>query len=94
MAAVVARLAADPATVRAFAEAFPEAPRVDAANLTKAIATYERTFVSPDTRFDRWIAGDENALNRNEIDGFRLFTGKAAMRQLPQRLCLHRLRVP
>ncbi len=77
MAAVVARLAADPATVRAFTEAFPEAPRVDASNLAKAIATYERTFVSPDTRFDRWIAGDENALNRNEMDGFRLFTGKA-----------------
>src|SRR5262249_36956479 len=31
----VARLAADPATVRAFAEAFPEAPRVDGANLAK-----------------------------------------------------------
>ena len=50
--------------VRAFAEAFPEAPQVDAANLAKAIATYERTFVSPDTRFDRWIAGDERALDR------------------------------
>ena len=40
---LIARLAADPATARAFAEAFPEAPRVDAANLAKAIATYERT---------------------------------------------------
>jgi cytochrome c peroxidase len=75
--AVVARLAADPATVRAFEEAFPDAPRVDGTNLAKAIATYERTFVSPDTRFDRWIAGDERALAANEIAGFRLFTGKA-----------------
>ena len=31
MAAAVARLAADPDMVRAFAEAFPDAPRVDAA---------------------------------------------------------------
>jgi len=77
MAALVARLAADPVTVRAFADAFPEAPRVDASNLAKAIATYERTFVSPDTRFDRWIAGDERALTGNEIAGFKLFTGKA-----------------
>jgi cytochrome c peroxidase len=77
MAAVFARLAADPATVRAFADAFPEAPRVDGPNLAKAITTYERTFVSPDTRFDRWIAGDEQALTANEIAGFRLFTGKA-----------------
>jgi cytochrome c peroxidase len=77
IAAVIARLAADPATVRAFAEAFPEDPRLDGANLAKAITTYERTFVSPDTRFDRWIAGDEQALSASEIAGFRLFTGKA-----------------
>ena len=77
IAAVVARLAADPAMVRAFTEAFPEAPRVDGSNLAKAIATYERTFVSPDTRFDRWITGDEHALTQNEVAGFRLFTGKA-----------------
>ena len=43
----------------------------------RRIATYERTFVSPPTRFDRWIAGDEQALAGNEIAGFRLFTGKA-----------------
>src|SRR5713226_5947937 len=77
MAAVVQRLAADPAMVRAFTAAFPAAPRVDAGNVAKAIASYERTFVSPATRFDRWIAGDEQALSRSEIAGFRLFTGKA-----------------
>jgi cytochrome c peroxidase len=63
--------------VRAFAEAFPEAPRLDARNLAKAIASFERTLVSPETRFDRWIAGDEHALSSGEIAGFRLFTGKA-----------------
>jgi cytochrome c peroxidase len=77
MAAVVARLSTDPAMMRAFADAFPEAPRLDGINLAKAIATYERTFVSPDTRFDRWIAGDGHALTASEIAGFRLFTGKA-----------------
>ena len=59
MASVIERLAADPAMQRAFAEAFPQSPKVDAANLAKAIATYERTFVSPKTRFDRWIDGDK-----------------------------------
>jgi cytochrome c peroxidase len=77
MAALVARLAADPAMVRAFTKAFPESPHVNGANLAKAIATYERTFVSPETRFDRWIAGDEHALTPREIAGFTLFTGKA-----------------
>jgi cytochrome c peroxidase len=77
MASVVARLADDPAMRRAFSEAFPQAPRLDAANLAKAIATFERTFVSPETRFDRWVAGDQAALGEREIAGFRLFTGKA-----------------
>jgi cytochrome c peroxidase len=77
MAALVARLAADPATVRTFTQAFPESPQVNGANLAKAIATYERTFVSPETRFDRWIAGDEHALTPREVAGFTLFTGKA-----------------
>ena len=77
LASVVARLTADAAMVRAFTQAFPESPQVNGANLAKAIATYERTFVSPETRFDRWIAGDERALTPREVAGFTLFTGKA-----------------
>src|SRR6266567_1219061 len=49
MASVIERLAADPGMQRAFAESFPRAPKVDATNLAKAVATYERTFVSPVT---------------------------------------------
>jgi cytochrome c peroxidase len=77
MASVVARLSADEAMRKSFAEAFPQAPRVDAINVAKAIATYERTFVSPATRFDRWVAGEEGALGEREVAGFRLFAGKA-----------------
>jgi cytochrome c peroxidase len=77
LGSVVTRLAADPSMVRAFAEAFPEKPSVDAGNLAKAITTYERTFVSPVTRFDRFVDGDNAALSAREIAGFRLFTGKA-----------------
>jgi len=74
---LIARLAADKAYARAFTQAFPENPRVTEDNLKKAIATYERTLVSPQTRFDRWVEGDAQALSSQEIDGFRLFTGKA-----------------
>jgi cytochrome c peroxidase len=74
---VVTRLAADAAMARAFAAAFPETPQVNALNVARALATYERTFVSPSTRFDRWIAGDRQALTAGEVAGFRLFTGKA-----------------
>jgi cytochrome c peroxidase len=74
--AAIARLSADRALVGGFAAAFPEAPRLDAKNLAKAIATYERTLVSPQTRFDRWVEGDEQALSGRELEGLRLFTGK------------------
>jgi cytochrome c peroxidase len=76
-ALLLARLAADPNYRQAFAKAFPKDPRISDDNLAKAIATYERTLVSPPTRFDRWIEGDDQALTPREVDGFRLFTGKA-----------------
>ncbi|PWT86281.1 MAG: cytochrome C peroxidase [Proteobacteria bacterium] len=76
-AQLIAKLSANPEYRRAFAEAFPRNPQVTDDNLAKALATYERTLVSPLTRFDRWIEGDDGALNAREIDGFKLFTGKA-----------------
>ena len=44
--------------VRAFAEAFPADRASLPRNIAKALAAYERTLVSPPTRFDQWIAGD------------------------------------
>ena len=77
MEALVARLAADPETARRFAAAFPEDPRVTAENAVKALASYQRAIVSPRTRFDAWIEGDEGALTPPERDGFARFVGAA-----------------
>lgn len=60
-----------------FTAAFPDNPVIDSDNLVNALATYERTLVSPQTRFDRWVAGDEDALTADEKNGFLLFNGKA-----------------
>jgi len=76
VAGLITRLAADPAYVRAFAAAFPDEPRVTHETLGKAIATFERTLVSPPTRFDRWIDGDDKALTREAVEGFKVFTGQ------------------
>jgi cytochrome c peroxidase len=62
--------------VRAFAQAFPQDPRITAANIAKAVAAYERTLVSPPTRFDKWAAGSADALSPSEINGLRIFAGK------------------
>lgn len=61
----------------AFAQAFPEAQgAVTAELMARAIAAYERTLISPPTRFDRWIEGDAGALTAAEQRGFATFTGK------------------
>lgn len=73
---LIGKLSAIPDYVTAFSAAFPDDPKIDGPNLAKALATYERTFVSPPTRFDRWIAGDDKALRADEVRGFNLFTGK------------------
>ncbi len=44
--------------------------------IAKAIATFERTVVSTEAPFDRYIKGDENAISENAKKGFALFTGK------------------
>ena len=55
----------------------PEDPAVTQDNLAKALAAFQRTLVSPETRFDRWVKGDDGALEPEELAGFSLFVGKA-----------------
>jgi cytochrome c peroxidase len=61
--------------VRAFGEAFRDG-EVSAANIAKALAAYQRTLISPPTRFDQWVAGKADALTPSEVAGFRIFAGK------------------
>ncbi len=77
LAGAVKTLAADTETVRSFARAFPEDPAVTRSNLLMALAAFERTLVSPETRFDRWVKGDDAAIDADEKAGLRLFVGKA-----------------
>ena len=62
--------------VRAFAQAFPQSPQITPDTIAKALAAYERTLVSPPTRFDKWVAGDAAALTPSEVNGFAIFAGK------------------
>lgn len=60
-----------------FADAFPQAPDITADNVAKAIAAFERTIASGSTPFDRWIDGDDDAIDAAAKRGFVLFNGKA-----------------
>ncbi len=41
--------------------------------VTQAIAEFEKTLVTPNSRFDQWLLGNKAALTANELDGYKLF---------------------
>jgi cytochrome c peroxidase len=67
----VGKLSADPDTARQFRAAYGHGP--DRASLSDAIATYERSLLTPGSRFDRWLGGDAAALSVEEQNGYQLF---------------------
>lgn len=50
--------------------------RIDHEGLAKALAAYQRTLVETDTPFDRWLAGDENAMSYAALRGMTIFITK------------------
>ena len=41
--------------------------------VTKALAAFEQTLVTPNARFDQWLKGDDKAINAQELRGYELF---------------------
>jgi cytochrome c peroxidase len=68
---VLKKLDADPEVVRQFTQAYGRPP--DRTSLLDAIATYERSLLTPGSRFDRWLDGDAAALSVEEENGYQLF---------------------
>jgi cytochrome c peroxidase len=68
---VVKKLDADPEAVRQFTQAYGRPP--DRTSLLDAIATYERSLVTPGSRFDLWLEGDTAALSAEEQNGYQMF---------------------
>ncbi len=58
-----------------FKAAYPQ-EGISKKTIGKAIASFERTINSTESRFDRWIKGEKNAMNKSEIRGFNVFEGK------------------
>ncbi len=49
------------------------ADSITAENLSKALATYERSLITPNSRFDAYMRGDKSVLSHNEIEGMAAF---------------------
>jgi cytochrome c peroxidase len=77
---VAAQLATDPAYTAAFAAVFPEdATPVTFDHLINAVAAFERTLISGDSPFDRYVfQGDHAALSEQAKRGMALFFSSGA----------------
>ncbi|HEX8327236.1 MAG TPA: cytochrome c peroxidase [Hymenobacter sp.] len=72
LAAGVARLRQMPAYPPLYRKAFGENALTEA-NTLKALAQFERTLISGNSRFDKFQRGDRTALSPDELQGLRLF---------------------
>jgi len=68
---VVGKLERDSNIRRAFIEAYGRGP--NAVDVLDAITSFERTLVTPDSRFDHWLGGEATALSAQELNGYQLF---------------------
>jgi cytochrome c peroxidase len=73
---LVRRVRDIPGYSAAFNRVFPAQP-ISTDIIAAAIATFERTIISRDAPFDRWINGDNHAISPGAVRGFVLFNGKA-----------------
>jgi cytochrome c peroxidase len=66
------RLAADASYRADFARVFGE-ETITFARIAMALAAFERTLITPDAPFDRFVRGQASALNQSQIRGMALF---------------------
>ncbi|MBS1141914.1 MAG: cytochrome c peroxidase [Proteobacteria bacterium] len=61
-----------PGYVTEFKKAFGS-ETVDIEKVTKAIAAFEETLVTPNSRFDKYLKGNRKAITKDELAGYQLF---------------------
>lgn len=79
MKAIINYVSADQSYPSLFAKAFSASTEkgINSDQVTNALASYIRSLVKLNSRFDEYMQGNENALSTQELKGFNLFMGKA-----------------
>ncbi len=67
------RVRAIPGYEALFASAFGEDDAMTVENAARAVAAFERTLITPNSRYDDHINGSKDALNEQELRGMTLF---------------------
>ena len=71
---IVARFEMDEEFKKEFKKEFlKEYPQVTKETLTHAIGEYEKTLITPNSDFDRYLKGDKTALTEQQVRGYELF---------------------
>ncbi|MBQ3536527.1 MAG: heme-binding domain-containing protein [Alistipes sp.] len=68
---IVACLSKDKALVERFEALYADG--ITEANITNAIEEFERTLLTPNSQFDKWLRGDDAAITAEELRGYELF---------------------
>ena len=68
---IVSKLKEDPAYSSEFPKVYSDG--ITNVNVRDAIATFERSLITPNSRFDKFLRGDANALSDQEKRGYKLF---------------------
>lgn len=68
---VVGKLSGDADLVVKMKAAYPAG--LQAETIRDAIAEYEKTLITPNARFDRWLRGDAKAITADELQGYQNF---------------------
>ncbi|MBS1201430.1 MAG: cytochrome c peroxidase family protein [Proteobacteria bacterium] len=71
--AVILRIADIPGYRAYFRSAFGAGDVITMDNAARAIAAYERTLITPDSAYDRYVEGDETALTAQQVRGMEAF---------------------
>ena len=77
MKAIIKYINGDSSYLRMFTKAYRDKKEISEEEITNALASYVRTLVKLNSRFDEYMRGNESALTSQEIRGFNLFMGKA-----------------
>lgn len=68
----VATLRSIPGYVKEFRDVY-KVDAIDIQQVTDALAAFEATLVTPNSRFDKWLKGDKQAITDVELKGYNLF---------------------
>ena len=78
------KLKADESFNKAFTEVYADG--INQANITNAIQEFEKTLLTPNSRFDKYLKGDKTAMNADEVAGYELFKKTTAPRATSVRI--------